>query len=437
MNSARSWLPALGTGLALTLLACDPASQTAEVTAEVAEPAASHSGDTAPESGRWNRTEPSHNAPDAALQRDIEALDAIGYLDGSAPLPSHTGVLTSRRGRVAAGLNFYLSGHAAEAILMDSTGLVRHRWTIDYESVWGFPATDLNRNTHYWRHAELLPDGDLLAIHEGMGLLRIDRDSKLLWAHVNRAHHDLFVADDSDIYVLTREPHIVPRIHPTRPILEDFISVLGPDGVVKRRVSLLEAFERSDFAHHLERAAPSGDLFHTNSIELFDGSQAHRSPLFARNNALVSLRNLDLLAIVDLKTERIVWAATGDWKRQHKASLLDSGHILLFDNQGNAGRSRVLEINPLTGERIWSYPGDDAGVLYSETAGSCQRLRNRNTLITESEQGRAIEVTPQGEIVWEFISPHRAGDENQWVATLFDLVRIEDVAEWSWLAPVD
>ena len=163
---------------------------------------------------------------------------------------------------------------------------------------------------------------------------------------------------------LTREPRVVPRIHPTRPILEDFISVLGPDGVEKRRLSVLEALEGSEFAHHLERAAAFGDLFHTNSIEVFDGSQAHRSAIFAEGNALISLRNLDLLAIVDLKTERVVWALTGDWKQQHKATLLDSGHILLFDNQGNSGRSQVLEIEPLRGERVWSYTGGKAGSLY-------------------------------------------------------------------------
>ena len=35
-----------------------------------------------------------------------------------------------------------------------------------------------------------------------------------------------------------------------------------------------------------------------------------------------------------------------------------------------------------------------------------QRLPNGNTLITEGSDGRVFEVTPEHEIVWEFISPY-------------------------------
>ena len=43
--------------------------------------------------------------------------------------------------------------------------------------------------------------------------------------------------------------------------------------------------------------------------------------------------------------------------------------------------------------------------FFSELCGTCQRLPNGNTLITESTRGRAFEVTPDKEIVWEFVSP--------------------------------
>jgi hypothetical protein len=37
--------------------------------------------------------------------------------------------------------------------------------------------------------------------------------------------------------------------------------------------------------------------------------------------------------------------------------------------------------------------------------GAQQRLPNGNTLITESEAGRLLEVTADGEVVWEYINP--------------------------------
>jgi hypothetical protein len=38
------------------------------------------------------------------------------------------------------------------------------------------------------------------------------------------------------------------------------------------------------------------------------------------------------------------------------------------------------------------------------------RLPNGNTLIVESDAGRAFEVTAEGEIVWEFLNPDRMPD---------------------------
>jgi hypothetical protein len=53
-----------------------------------------------------------------------------------------------------------------------------------------------------------------------------------------------------------------------------------------------------------------------------------------------------------------------------------------------------------------------------------RRLPNGNTLIVESQAGRAIEVTPDQEIVWEFVHPHRAGPQDELIAQLFDVVRL-------------
>ncbi|MHC4720712.1 MAG: arylsulfotransferase family protein, partial [Planctomycetota bacterium] len=43
--------------------------------------------------------------------------------------------------------------------------------------------------------------------------------------------------------------------------------------------------------------------------------------------------------------------------------------------------------------------------FFSKRRGSCQRLPNGNTLITESDEGRVFEITRGGETVWEFYEP--------------------------------
>ena len=43
--------------------------------------------------------------------------------------------------------------------------------------------------------------------------------------------------------------------------------------------------------------------------------------------------------------------------------------------------------------------------FFSPYMGSVQRLWNGNTLICESAFGRLFEVTPDGDVVWEFVIP--------------------------------
>ena len=44
--------------------------------------------------------------------------------------------------------------------------------------------------------------------------------------------------------------------------------------------------------------------------------------------------------------------------------------------------------------------------FFSPFRSSAQRLPNGNTVIAESEWGRIFEVTPGGDIAWEYINPH-------------------------------
>ena len=76
--------------------------------------------------------------------------------------------------------------------------------------------------------------------------------------------------------------------------------------------------------------------------------------------------------------------------------------------------SRVLQFNPVTLEITWQYTPlehgcflfTDASKFYSSYISSAQRLPNGNTLITEGSDGHLLEVTPEHEIVWEYINPY-------------------------------
>ncbi|MBD3349033.1 MAG: hypothetical protein GF400_07540 [Candidatus Eisenbacteria bacterium] len=387
--------------------------------------------------GRWREAREGGGGADLTprQRQEAERLRSIGYLSGSKPAPSRTGITVHDRGAAQPGLNLYNSGHRAGATLMTMDGEKLHEWECPF--LRAFPdslkAAD-TESAEYWRFVHLFENGDILAIFEGLGLIKLDKDSNLLWAHPGEEHHALHVAADGRIYTLTRKAHMIPRLNRASPVLEDYITVLDPDGNVLRSFSLLEAFENSRFenAFKVFGMRRTGDLFHTNAIELLDGSQADRIPAFRKGNVLVSLRQLNLIAVIDMEYEEAVWISSGMWLAQHDPRFLPNGNILLFDNKGYGGKSKVLEFDPVTYDVAWSYWGTERNPFFSKMCGAAQRLPNGNTLITESDYGRAFEVTPGGEIVWEFLNPERAGARNQLIATLFEVTRVDpgDLGDW-------
>jgi hypothetical protein len=383
--------------------------------------------------GRWHTPTAGEDLSEAE-RAELTRLLSVGYLDGSVPAPEASGVTVSDPARAWRGLNLVVSGHEPGAALMAMDGTELHAWSCAFHDVWPESrVADERLDTQFWRRARLCQNGEVLALFDWLGLVRLDAASSVIWSYDGGSHHDLDVDEDGLIYVLDQEAKIVPDVRADGPVLEEFVTVLSPGGEVLERVSILEALERSRYGALLERMPAGHDILHTNTIELLDGSLADRIPAFERGNLLISIRSLDAIAVLDLERREIVWAMSGMWNAQHQPTVLPNGHLLIFDNLAGERRSRVLEFDPLTQEVAWMYPEPEAGFLWSETCGSNQRLPNGNTLITESDNGRALEVTADGTIVWEYVNPHRAGPENELIASLLEVVRLPSDAADGWL----
>jgi outer membrane protein assembly factor BamB len=322
------------------------------------------------------------------------------------------------------GPTLYTVGHEQKAILVAPSGESLHEWDLPYSEVWDSSAAVARPQPYelvYYRKAHLYPNGDLLVIYEGVGdtpwgygLAKMDKDSKLIWKYLEQTHHDFDIAPDGSIYVLTHE--IDTRIledwqHLAPPRIDDFLVVLSPDGEELRKISLLDAFLDSPFGRMTNTVAwyAKGDFFHTNNVDVLPPGSAHWLDSEASDHqVMLSMRELNAIGTLDLETERFSWAMQGPWLGQHDPDLLPNGDILLFDNFGHygpGGVSRLLELNPKTLEIVWRYEGTDEQPFWTNVRGDQQRLANGNTLITESEGGRILEIDPEGEIVWEFVNP--------------------------------
>jgi len=124
--------------------------------------------------------------------------------------------------------------------------------------------------------------------------------------------------------------------------------------------------------------------------------------------------------IIDKGTGNIKWRwGQGITSFPHDPTMLDNGNILLFDNGRYRGQwqppdfSRVIEVNPSTNEIEWEYKAENPVDFFSTYLSSCQRLPNGNTLICAGALGRFFEVSPSGEIVWEYEVPFYARSDEE------------------------
>ncbi|MEU8843824.1 aryl-sulfate sulfotransferase [Streptomyces roseus] len=161
------------------------------------------------------------------------------------------------------------------------------------------------------------------------------------------------------------------------------------------------------------------------AIEHLDPERVVLNPHFARNHwpmantvneradgsVVVGFRSASTTVSVDRTDGSVQWLIGPDvLAQQHHPHELAGGTVLVFDNgtyrdTTSVPYSRVLELDPRTGEEVWSYEDNPPQNFYSPYMSSAQRLPNGNTFIAEGSFGRLFEVTPDREVVWEFVVP--------------------------------
>jgi hypothetical protein len=351
------------------------------------------------------------------------------------------GVTRYVKERAYNGLTLYTSRHAQKAFLIAMDGKVVHQWGLPIREVWEDPKRQPRPDGYVtWDFVYMYPNGDLIALYVGMGdtpwgygLVKMDKDSRVIWKYFDHTHHQLDVAHDGNIYVLTnaiRTNVIKGYEHLEPPRIDDYVAVLSPEGKLLKKVSILDALLRSPYGRMMRTPAKDieDDFLHTNSIHVIGREAASKLSFASEGQVLLSLRNIDAVAVLDLNKEEIVWALRGPWRRQHDADLLPNGNIVLFDNGGHfepGGGSRVIEFTPSPLNMVWHYAGDEEHLFESRIRSGQEKLPNGNTLITESDGGRLIEVTGGGEIVWEYVNPVRGGEAQKLIPVLSEATRLD------------
>ncbi len=295
------------------------------------------------------------------------------------------------------------------------------------------------RPVHEWRaeislqsYGQLLGDGNLLQpthdrsdVDRGpFGIFELDPQSNVVWWVRCRADHDFQVLSGGSLLIHTITESFCPPLGPDLKRHPYMIEVTRDKQLVwewrgQEHLAELEALLGPDgWKHVMDRATGrfAFDWAHNNTLQVIPPNEAQEKEeaaggdvRFKPGNIVFSYRSNDVIGVIERPSGRIVWAwGPGVLDGQHKPHMLPTGRLLIFDNGTLRGFSRVIEYDPLADRIEWEYTGDPRESFLSRFISGAQRLPNGNTLICEGAKSRLFEVTPEGEIVWEFVNPYHA-----------------------------
>ncbi len=337
----------------------------------------------------------------------IASLQQLGYVDyveiedESRP----NGVVIHQAEASQPGVNFFSIHKLCQARLIDENGHLLHEWS---------------RLGKVWGHADLQQDGSILVPtveDEGSFLVKIDWRNRLQWKRKINAHHDVEVLADGTIATLSFRWRNLPQISKQADVRDEQLLLLQEDGSLLAEYSLIDLLSANPQWQFLPVEAtpikgkrPRIDLLHANSVVWMRPGWEQQNPLFAEGNVLVSMRHQNRVVILQPKTKKLLWSwGEKELRGQHDATILDNGHILIFDNGLGRNWSRVVEVDPTIKKIVWQWRAPRPEAFFTLARGAAQRLANGNTLLVDSDHGHAIEITHEGSLVWEYFQPGSQG----------------------------
>ena len=363
---------------------------------------------------------------------------------------ARTGLTAYDPERASPGYTLYapMSGNGA-VYLLDAAGQVAHQWQMPYPpGLYGY----LLPNGNLFYGGKVRDDGawdifDGFQRFKGGIMLEADWDGNILWEHRDAYHHhDARRTPSGGCLYMTAErmddaaAAQVQGGQPGSAAGGMWCDTLVEVDAAGRRIWEWRAADHLDPARHIITfndlrdewshgntivplpadsptviPAPAGIHRPTDSPTVIPAQAGIQPSTIDR--VMFSFRNISTVGIIDRATDAIVWQLGDDiLAQQHDPSLLDNGNILIYDNGSHRRNdplpaSRVIEVNPATNEIVWQYRDNPPFNFFSAYISGARRLPNGNTLITEGHFGRIFQVTPDGSVVWEYINPHFAPNE--------------------------
>ena len=322
-------------------------------------------------------------------------------------------------------------GDTNELRLMRRSGEVVHRWPVVFSEIFPDPShaqypprTDWNIETS---GALVTPQGEVVFNFGYGGLVKLDRCGEVQWTVRQPTHHSVEMTEAGTYWVPSRRQHKTGTESPfppfQTPFWEDTMLEVSDDGEILRELSIPQLFYDSGMealftatGHEFEVGmAWDQEMVHNNKIVELPSSIAADFPQFEAGDLMLSMRNLNLVMVIDAETHAVKWSSVGPWIRQHDPEFRAGGTIVVFNNNiyqvsqaihylDVPRISNIIEIDPVSGAHEVVFGGTGERELLSIIGAKVDTTPTGGLIITEFAGGRVIELDAGGEITWEFIN---------------------------------
>ena len=338
--------------------------------------------------------------------------------------------VTHRPGSVAPGLTLVStlsSDNELVVKVIDEDGRDVHKWNTDWFQIWPDPGhlperirpkSKLFSPGTRVAGTVLMENGDLVFNFEKLGMVRVTACGEVVWRLAYQTHHSMHLDESGNLWVsgvVTHETPVerFPNFEP--PFEEDTVLEVSPDGEILSEISVFEVLQENGLLGLLYMNSVrelSGNVLHLNDVETFPSSLDEG--VFKHGDVMLSLRNINTVAVFDPETGEIRYSDTGNVLRQHDPDFVDGNSVTVFDNNnlapiGSDHYSRIVKISAVDDSLEVLFSGTEAEPFYTYIMGKHQWLPNGNGLLTESNRGRAIEVDEEGRVVWEYFNLVKEG----------------------------
>jgi hypothetical protein len=312
---------------------------------------------------------------------------------------------------------------------------VRKLWSPDINKINGLVDTskpefdsyylerDFNVTRYLMVHPFLTEDGGL--IFQGMNspLVKIDKNSQLVWQNQEDAfHHSIEQDHEGNIWVSSQVyPYQVDKKYVGSEygnFIDDAITKVSADGKILFQKSVNDILIENNLKSLLFELK-TGNIFdidplHLNDIQpvLTDG------PHWERGDVFLSLRHQSIIILYRPSTNKIIWKGGQEYiSAQHDVDILDDHRISIFNNN----EKRFFDGEKVDGNNevvIYDFKTDSYSKYLNESLkkydvrtlsdGRSQILDSGDLFIEEQNYGRLLYFNKDKSVQWQYVN--RADD---------------------------